>query len=467
MDTETGTSTIASEPPEPVLPSTKRGKWLVLAILGVALAVRLIVVIEVQRDYVPQTDALHFDYIATELANGDGFGQAILPGMDGPTAMRAPGYPFALAAVYLVFGDHSWTAGLLLNAALGVGVVALTGLVAAQLFSRRVATVAMAIAAVHPTMVLLGSSLQLEPLLVVLSLGALAATLQHRRTPRGLTWPLVAGLLLGLAILTRELAFAFLLPMAWLLFTAGPDRATLRRPTRAAVMRPVVLTVAAFLVVFPWTIRNALTLEEFVPITTSAGVGLAGTYNETSRTNDDDPGLWIPPWNDEEMYEVILDEADDPTEYNIDGALRDASLDIIRDHPTYPLEVGFWNTVRMFDLDLGDYSLLIAPSIPYPRWLVRLAIAAGYVVLALAIAGAFRRAARRIPFAIWAIPLTMYVLLVVPLPGSIRYRASLEPFFVMLAALAATPVLERIGRQRGWLPDADDGTAEPAPASAS
>jgi len=432
--------TLAATPAEPLLPTSQRGRWLVVGVIALALLLRCGVVVNERSTYQPQTDALHFDHLATSIAAGDGFGETIQPPMIGPTALRAPGYPVVLAAVYVVFGDHSYTMALLLNALLGAAVVAMVGLVGTQLLGRRVGFVAMALAAVHPGMVLIGTSLQLEPMITLLALGALAAALEHRRAPRGLLWPLAAGVLLGAAVLTREQAFFFLPPIAWLLWTADGTRPPWR--DRVA-LRPVAVTaLAAFFVVLPWTIRNAVQLDAFVPVTTSAGFGLVGTYNETSEANTVHPGQWITPYEDPRTADVML-ALDDPTEVRMDAELRDLTVDIVREHPTYPLRVAFWNTVRGLDLDGGDYTRFIAPYLPYPDWLLTPSIVFGWLVLALATVGAFTRRIRSVPIAIWVIPVTAFAFMIVFLPFSIRYRALLEPFLLFLAASIAVTLYDR------------------------
>lgn len=440
--------------PEPLLPTTPRWRWIVLALLGLALLLRVGVVFENRSEYVPRTDAEHFDLIARSIADGGAWGIP-LPPAEGPSAVRAPGYPAFLAAIYVVAGDGAFTAARLANAVLGVAVVALVGLVASQLFGRRVALVALAIAAVHPALALVGSSMQLEPLLVTLSLGAVAATLQHRRAPRGLRWPILAGVLLGLAALTRELGFLFLPSLAWILWTARPPG--IGRWAKQAIAAPLALILVCGLMIVPWTVRNYLRLDELVPVTTSAGFGLVGTYNPTA---DADQAQWVTPYQDPATAEVLL-AMDHPTELEVDDVLRERALDYVADHPGYPLEVAFWNTVRLFDLDGGDYSRFIAPFLPYPNYLTDLAIWCSYLVLAAAVVGAFLRAARRAPLALWLVPVVIFVFMVVTLPASIRYRASLEPFLIFLAALAVVAAYDRfVARPAGpELPEPDPGSA--------
>jgi hypothetical protein len=252
-------------------------------------------------------------------------------------------------------------------------------------------------------------------------------------------WPIVAAVLIGLTALTREIGFILILPIAWLVWTSS--REGVRRFSRSQVGAPLVVVAVSLAVIAPWTIRNAVRVHAFDPVTTSSGFGLAGTYNETSVHNKKNPAEWIPPYNDPADAKILTDMRD-PTEVKVDRALRKASIDVVRAHPLYPVRVAFWNTERMFDLDRGHYSLLIGQYLPYPHSLTRLAVYSSYIILLLAIIGAFKRDARRAPLAVWTIPVLAYVFIVVFLPASIRYRASIEPFFILLASLALAPVID-------------------------
>jgi hypothetical protein len=72
-----------------------------------------------------------------------------------------------------------------------------------------------------------------------------------------------------------------------------------------------------------------------------------------------------------------------------------------------------------------------------PRWAADVAAYAFYVLLTAALAGALAPAARRAPRWLWLAPLLLFAAVV--FAGSeIRYRAPVEPFLALLAALAVT-----------------------------
>ena len=422
--------------PSGVLPTTRSGWHLVFAVLGVALVLRVAVVLAT-RHYAPLTDAGDFDRIASSLASGHGYGNAVVPPAHGPSAFRAPGYSFVLAFVYLVFGGHSWTAGRIENVFIGTVLVALIGVIAAQLWSRRIAIVAMGLAAVYPVFLVIGSGLELEPLLVSLMLGALAAGLQARRQPALRRWPILAGVLTGLAILTRETGFLVLPAVIWLVWQSRRENS---EPMRRRVLASLTVVAVALVIVAPWTIRNAVTLHAFVPVSTSDGVGLAGTYNNTSLH---DRAIWITPWSDPTDGRVLL-ALHNPSEVKVDDVLVKSSLDMIEKHLNYPLTVAFWNTYRLFDLDGGHYDLQNARYIPFSSKLLKAAIASSYVVWLLAIVGLCFREARRVPIAVWTIPVLLYLFIVFLLPAQIRYRSTIEPYFVLLASLPISWAIDRV-----------------------
>src|SRR3954451_22065774 len=185
--------------------SLLRGRWTLL-ILVAALVVR-VAQIAATPHWAPIGDPADYARHAVSIADGHGMADSFLPG-GGPSALRPPAYPYFLGGVFAVSGD-SFTAGRVAAALAGVVSVALMGLIAEVLWSRRGALIAMAIAAIYPPLVLLSGTLLSEPLALPLVLGLLWLLLLFRDRPRpGWVAP-VAGLLFALALLDRPALVVF------------------------------------------------------------------------------------------------------------------------------------------------------------------------------------------------------------------------------------------------------------------
>ena len=312
----------------------------VVAILTVAFGVRAAAVLAT-RDYQPLTDALNFHHIAASVSDGNGFGESMVPPAVGPTAYRAPLYPIVLAGIYEVLGIAT-TKARLVQALIGAGTVGLVGVVAVQLWDRRVALIAMAIAAVYPPLVIIPTSLQWEVVFVPLLLAVVAAALAYRRAPSLRSAAAVGGLI-GLLTLSRETGAAMLLPAGLLMTVAAGVRG------RRALAALAAAGLTAVAVVVPWTLRNAAQLDAFVPVSTSGGYTLAGMYSDAAAHRRGSPGQWTLPSDDPRLLRVL--QADSHlTEVEMDSRLRREALDYLGDHPSYLGTLAYWNTIRMFDL---------------------------------------------------------------------------------------------------------------------
>jgi 4-amino-4-deoxy-L-arabinose transferase-like glycosyltransferase len=387
-------------------------------VLALALAIRIAVVLATPH-YQLVHDALDYDHHAASIAAGHGFTYSY----GRPTAFRPPAYPYFLGAVYVVTGRNV-EAARIANAFVGTGIVALIGLIAFQLWGRRAALVAMALAAVYIPLIEVGQAMMSEPLFVLCLLGSIACAL------RG--WALAAGVLAGLAILGRANALVVLLPLAWAVWR-GP------RPA-------VILVAAALATVAPWTIRNAIVLHHFVPVSTQLGSALAGTYNSDAMHDRRDPASWRSLKRVRD-YQPIFSKIRTTNEAVLEKQLRSASERFIRAHPGYVLTVAYWATRRMLDLAGIHWSVHTASTISVPRGWAIAGVICFWLYALLAVFGAFTRRARAAPLWLWAVPLLMYlgvVFLVVETP---RYRTAIDPFIVLLAALAVISRTSRAAKE--------------------
>jgi Dolichyl-phosphate-mannose-protein mannosyltransferase len=423
----------------------RRLRWAAaVLILALALVFR-IVYFDDTPGYQLRHDARDYDVHAQSIAQGQGFSKRLAYGR--PTAFRPPGYPYFLAGVYRLAGVERASTQRRIRAAriagivVGTGVVALIGLLAALLWGGGMALVAMALGAVYLPLVTVGGAVMSEPLFALLMLAAVAAAVQHRRSGRRYRYALLAGVLGGLAILTRANALALLLPLA---FAAWDERP--RRSWRA-LGPPVALVAVALAVVAPWTIRNAVVLHSFVPVSTQLGSALAGTYNDSARHDHRNPAAWrsirhVP------RYAHFFKDIPTTPEPVLERRLRRAALHYIGEHPLYVAEVGFWNTVRLLDLAGRRRSRATAATIGIDHRWADAGVVCFWACAALALAGAATAAARRAPRFLWAVP-AVYVLsevfLVVETP---RYRTALDPFVILLAALSIGALWRRRPRRQ-------------------
>lgn len=410
-----------------------RSAWIFAAILALALLVRL-ATIAAEPDLALSADAADYDRHARSIAAGDGYPESGVVQNGGPTAIRPPGFPAFLAVAYKLSGD-SVTAGRVAQALLGVLIVAVIVLIGRELFGRVEGLVAGALAAVFPPLVIDGMTLLSEPLFVALELGAVLAALR-RRSDRRTRWLVLAGALTGGAILTRSTGVVLLLPLL-LAVRSGPWRRF------GGYRAPALLAACAVLVVAPWTIRNAVEVHAFIPVSNQGGYTLAGTYNETSRARD---GFWIPA-NADPAIGRLIERNRDLNEIELGRKLRTAAREFALEHPGYVVTVAFHNTLRLFNLAGADYERQVAEG-DYglgTKW-AKLMTYGLWPFLVLASVGAFMPAARRAPRWVWGVPVLM--LSTVVILATNRFRASIDPFILMLAALALASAARRVNDRR-------------------
>ena len=243
----------------------RRTRTALLVVLAVACLVRVGLIVSIDRPQeVPRTlaesDAATYYVIADNLLSGVGYRYSE---DQPPTARRTPGYPVFIASVFRVFGRD-------FNAVRGVqcvldviSAVAVFGLALILTESRAAALLAALGYAIYPPAILSSTYVMTETLYtLLLVVFALACVLALKA--RNLTLYLIAGIMLGLAVLTRP--GVFLLPVAVLVVALF---------VRRAAWRGLVILMLAFVVtILPWGIRNKHVLGKFTVTSTLIGHNL-------------------------------------------------------------------------------------------------------------------------------------------------------------------------------------------------
>lgn len=165
-----------------------------------------------------------------------------------------PAYPYFIAACLGLFG--SLAAVKLVQALLGALLVPAVGCIGDRLFGERAGRLAAWLAAVYPDLLWFPAHFWSETLFLLLLFWGFERLLAAAG-PGGRAPALTAGLLFGLAALTREPVLYFV-----------PLAAAFLWATRATRRHGLAFLLAALAVVAPWTLRNRLVYEAFVPVST-------------------------------------------------------------------------------------------------------------------------------------------------------------------------------------------------------
>lgn len=237
-----------------------------------ALVLRLIPVVLSINLPIGLDDMFQYDMLARSLVAGNGFRwyaqedldlyrSSIDPGLFQGfvvdnydprgvlTSYRPPAYPAFLAGVYLVSGlEWRFFAARLAQAALGATLAPLSYLLARRLFPKpeEVARFAGFAMALYPLLILYPLALVTENLFIPLVAAGTLALLHAAEGSRS-RYYLIAGVLLGLATLTRSVIFFFVgLAFLRLWFAAHQRRGA------------VFFLLAVLALVVPWSVRNTL-----------------------------------------------------------------------------------------------------------------------------------------------------------------------------------------------------------------
>ena len=370
-------------------------RWLA-GIFLVGLALRLIWVF--YTDTLPLGgDPSWYFGVARNLYEGKGYVADHLvytetPIQDTKTAFWPPAYPVLLASMWKITG-FSLMSAKILNATLGALTVIAVYLLGTAMFHRKVGLCAAALFAVFPNAIAWTPLLFPEALFIltlVLALWALAASTPES-TRNTVLVAAVVGLLTGLAALTRGQGLV-LVPVAIVFWIS-------RDGWRAGAGQSVVMLLAAALLIAPWTIRNWVTLDSPVIISTNAGVSLrtghapdsTGTSMWTSDPVRDKSGdlftaeqsAYDPEW-EVVGYRVWTRRA---IGYALTHPMREVELTRYKVYHLYRSDSGVipwlttlgvtpiepsWLQDRLWVVfDASYYSLLFAALAFMPLWLIR------------------------------------------------------------------------------------------------
>jgi 4-amino-4-deoxy-L-arabinose transferase-like glycosyltransferase len=435
-------------------------RWALL-VGGVALLVRVLVILLVDP-HVPEVgDASAYHLLANNLADGRGyirpfdlakFGRVV------PTAEYPPLHPFVLS-LFARLGARSVEAQRIGLAVIGSGTAVLVAYLGRRAAGVAVGVVAGLIAACYPMLFLPDATLMSESLFVFFV--ALALLLAYAVIDRPTPLRFAAlGLVLGFATLTRAEAVvlgAFLvIPIAWRV----RDATILRRIGLAALV-----VVAAVIVVAPWSVRNQRTFHSFVPVSNSL-VQIVDGANCRLTYGGPFLGSWRSTFgnadaNGHECFEGFNGSKPGFDEAKAAEVSRRDGLEYIRDHLGDLPKVGVARLLRTFGLFRPAQQTQLEALEGRPLGWER-AGTGMYYVLAVAAIGGFvvmlRRRATLWPLAAAVLTVVLSSILTY---GTQRFRITAEPAIVVFAAVGLVALARAATGRTGADPRPDRETPEP------
>ncbi|MFV0388121.1 MAG: glycosyltransferase family 39 protein [Pyrinomonadaceae bacterium] len=337
------------------------------------------------------------------------------------TAFRPPGYSF-LIAPFLFFEHAPWLISLA-QALIGALTVYFTFLLAKKYFGVRVATLASILLAFEPLSVHFTSIVMSETIFTFLVVSGVYSLVSNK--------PIVSGLLFGSATLTRPVMLPVV--VAFLLIAVFSKSKSVRRSL-------FLSSAISVLLVSVWTIRNAVLLREFIPVS-STGYG----YNLLCGTID------VPMIQDEGWAAVAADPAikerrerliEGWTESQTDKALAKIAVRRILDNPSNWLRIRTKQYTRLY-IDSAPY-ILGKNNITFRQALDNgnlyflgyklLLVSRIFVALFLSLFAIFflRRRLRELSIFL-AFPVIL-ALMHIPLWTEVRYILPIIPFLCILSA---------------------------------
>ncbi|MBI4300071.1 MAG: glycosyltransferase family 39 protein [Chloroflexi bacterium] len=404
-----------------------RGESIALALLlAFALLLRLAYVLL----FGPSTyswDGRVYDQIAHNILNGTGFNYA--PGFN--ESFRPPLYPFFLAGIYKTLGS-SIVVVRAVQAVLGVISCLAVYVAGRRVGGRALGLLAIAILVFDPWAIWYTREVLAETLFtLLLLLGVLCVLLLRERH----SWRIgiVAGLLFGLAALTRPLAL--LIPVISAFWLMAPFSSRVHRQVVPVVAMLLALVVA----ITPWTVRNYLIHHRIVPIATEGGYTFyAGNRPGISdvalhKQSDVDQIFLVSPTEEEETTLSTLSEVEKEDQF------YRWAFQFIRKQPGRFLHLFkeklllFWSPSR--EVPLSRFDNLTHGNSAAALVIRNLVIASQVALFVLAAVGLIAGILSKRRWHLLMLLLLLYFTAVYALYfPQLRYRVPLSPYLALLAA---------------------------------
>jgi len=406
---------------------------------AVAFAVRgAYAYLAVGRNARPFSDAITYHEVARNLATLGRF--AVGDGPVRPTAFIPPVMPFLTSLVYRVTGP-SYFAGILLQCALGALVPLAVVRLGAALYDSRVGRAAGWLSVFHPILISFSGYMLTEASFTLTLTIAVLASVEWAIRPTGKR-ALAAGAGWGLATLTRPTVLiypAIIILWGW---ACLHDRIPLRAYARQAIL----IGGCAAVLIAPWTLRNAVVMDAFIPVTTGAGNALFDSnnpakWNDSVRTGGACQITGLDPY---------ASKARGLSEVATDKLWRAEAVAFLRAHIREWPEMAVAKVARFWRLS-NEGQIWAERGSPLIRFVrsVDPLLCWSIIVLPLAVWGLIRSLRGPLGRIRWLLPITIlfFTALAAVFWGGLRPRVPIEPLVALLATAGFFDIAMRVRRR--------------------
>lgn len=369
------------------------------------------------------------------LARNLAFGHGFVLEAGGPAILwRGPIYPLFLAGLWRLAGVGQYSSVVGLQAAMDILTCLLVYAIACRLCPPRWAAMAALGVAVYPPASYYTLRYMTETLFTLLLAGFVMTIYRATESRRMLTW-FVAGILGGVAALTRPSALTLPVLVAGWLVASGKHRRTLAAG---------LLLAGSVAVISPWAMRNFMVSGHIIPVTTGGGYSLWVGNRVTSDGREDDeldPSARVTYEADRSrIAQATLASAEAARRYNItpdmDRRFAEAALAGMASDPGGTLVLF---AKKAFRLWFSVYSPERRGS-EWGIWFIHGVLLAGGLWGAVSLRGQ-----RRTVWPIFVVLLHTTLVHVVVV-STVRYSVPVIPYFIILTAAGLSACL---GHLRG------------------
>lgn len=407
----------------------------IFLILSVALFLRLGFIFGTKSYIHPET--VEAGVIAHALISGKGFSLAT-PGSQEyhPTAIQAPVFPLVLAGLYSLFGENdlAYLTLAILQTLLSIWLCYLIYCIGTLVLDKKTGLLAMGFAAFYPIFIIYSGRITNTMISIVTVAWFIYLFLkfilckESSRSRNTFGNGVLLGVSAGLAILAEPIMLGFII-----LCFAGYIFIKIQNKTFHFLFIAILVAAA---VVLPWTIRNYLVFQNFIPVRTMFGINLWQGNNPEATGTDMLP-------NGRPMYDRLPPEYADSKipEPERDAIMLQLAKEYIVSHPGTAFSLFlkkcyyFWwfPPKEIVSHTAAQYAKFM--RIPYLLLLLLAFIGTGITL---------REKRYAMVSLFWLLFFTYMFVYGITHFGHFRYRAPIEPYLLILAAYGLIYLIDKI-----------------------